>query len=177
MLLERQSDELDIRLKDNFFEKNIYDNILKNIVTYNFSSNASYPRGEKNTNHIWFSVPCEENINDYIVKRIKDLFNLEVEIYISFYTLLTKMDKIRPHHDKSEHSNYQSIIYLKGDSSIHSGTGYYIKEDKNFVLNTHIGFNPNRIVFWNSGAWHSPLTFTEEFKPRYSIITQYKTIE
>jgi len=74
-----------------------------------------------------------------------------------------------------EKTSHQVIIYIKGNTDLHKGTGFYIKSGDGLELNTHVGFVENRAVFWDSKAYHSPLNFTAEDKSkRFSIIAQYK---
>ena len=98
-----------------------------------------------------------------------------LSINLNQFSLVSKSEKVEVHIDASKITNFQTILYIDGNENVHSGTGFYVKKDKdNFELNTHIGFRPNRIVSWASNVYHAPLSFTDSFKPRTSLLTQYK---
>jgi hypothetical protein len=166
---ERKSSIFEISIKDNFFKKNLFKKILSNLNNLNWSGNLNILNSKK---HPWFASPLKDpKIEKYIIKEIKKLFNKEIiSFYLINYTLVTKVQNALPHHDLQKNVNYQLLIYLKGDPLIHNGTGFYIKKENNFILNTHIGFNENRAIFFKAGLTHSPLTWAENSSKRFSII-------
>ena len=64
-------------------------------------------------------------------------------------------------------SKYNCIVYLKGESLTHNGTGFYTKGD----LNTYVGFVENRALFFNGrDVYHTDLQALGPSSPRYSLI-------
>ena len=50
---------------------------------------------------------------------------------------------------------------------LNSGTGFYEKQNDEYVLNRHIGFKENRAIIFDSKIFHASLQFNEGCKPRY----------
>ena len=59
---------------------------------------------------------------------------------------------------------------MHGPESINNGTGFY----KDNELNIHVGFKPNRAIFFSSDVWHTPLQWTGNGSFRYSICNFFK---
>mgnify|MGYP003123481629 FL=1 len=167
-----------IHIKDNFLNQEDFDKIkvyAKNIFWR--PSNLVYDL--KNPHHVWFTENCSEDISNLLSKEVSKFFKVEIlKVVTCQYSLVAKSKKTEVHHDGGGEHNFQTIIYIDGDENVHCGTGFYTKkEDNSFSLNTHVGFTPNRIVSWSSGSYHAPLSFTDDFKSRISIIAQYKIKE
>jgi len=159
-----------ITIKDNFFNENILKKLQDKLPTLNYSSQYN---AIKNINHIWFSCPAEENIKDIIKNKCEKIWNKKFKIRFCSYTMLATVEPV-VHCDLSEECDHQIIIYIKGNTNLHKGTGFYLNNE----LNTHIGFNENRAVFWHSNTMHSPLNWAADDKSkRYSIICQMKEIK
>ena len=173
-ILSEDPTEFDIRIKDNFFSKEDFNHIKNVAKNINFDSlNINYS-GKKN--HVFFTTNAPKEICDIVYKRVSDFFKIKIlKLTLCQYSLVAKSDKVQVHRDLSDATNFQTIIYIEGDENIHSGTGFYIEKEKNkYELNTHIGFKPNRIVSWASNVYHAPLSFTDSYKKRISLIAQYK---
>lgn len=171
---EEDSTEFDIRIKDNFFSKEDFNHIKNFAKNINFSGLNAVYAGKKN--HVWFTTDAPKEICDIVCKRVSDFFKIKIlKLTLCQYSLVAKSDKTEVHKDYNDHCNFQTIIYIDGNEDIHCGTGFYTKigEDE-YRLNSHIGFKPNRIVSWGSDVYHAPLSFTDSYKKRISLITQYK---
>jgi hypothetical protein len=177
-MLNEDTSEFDIRIKDNFFSKEDFDYIKNFAKSTSFSAlNIGYGN---QVNHVWHTADVSKKINDIIFKRVSDFFKVKIlNINLSQLSLVSKSDKVEVHNDKSDMTNFQTILYIDGNESIHCGTGFYTYggEGNKYILNTHIGFKPNRIVSWNADVYHAPLSFTDSYKKRISLITQYKIEE
>ena len=167
--------EFDIRIKDNFLNEEDFNEIKSYIKNIHWQP-AALSYSPDNPTHVWFTDNAPKEITKLIEKEVSKFFNVKIlNTNLNQFSLVSKSKKVEAHIDISEITNFQTILYIDGDDSVHSGTGFYIKKDENnFELNTHIGFRPNRIVSWASNVWHAPLSFTETFKPRVSLLTQYK---
>jgi len=159
-----------ITVKDNFLEKEKLLELQKNLPLLNYSSKHNVI---KNINHIWFSTPANKEITNIIKNKCEKLLNKKFKINFCSYTLLSTVEPL-PHCDLSDETDYQVIVYIKGDVDLHKGTGFYV----NGELNTHIGFNENRAVIWHSNSWHTPMNWAADNKSkRYSVICQLKELK
>lgn len=166
--------EFDIRIKDNFFSKKDFNYIKNFSKKINFGALDIAYTG--NNNHVFFTKNAPQEICDIVFKKVSDFFKIKIlNISLCQYSLVAKSSKVEVHNDLSENTNFQTILYIDGNEDIHCGTGFYTTKDKNtFTLNSHIGFKPNRIVSWGANVYHAPLSFTDSYKKRISLITQYK---
>ncbi len=173
-MLDEDATEFDIRIKDNFFSEKDF-NLIKN-VSKKINFGAVNIRYTNQNNHVFFTTGAPQEICDIVYKIVSNFFKIKIlDMRLCQYSLVAKSSKIEVHNDKSEHTNFQTILYIDGDEDIHCGTGFYIEKGKDsFELNSHIGFRPNRIVSWSSNVYHAPLSFTDSYKKRISLITQYK---
>jgi len=169
--------EFDIRVKDNFLKEEDYNKIKSYVKTILWQPMALYYDTE-NPTHVWFTDNAPKEFTELMKKEVSKFFNVEIlSISLNQFSLVTKSKKPEVHIDASKITNFQTILYIDGDENVHSGTGFYVKKgDDTFELNTHIGFRPNRIVSWTSNVYHAPLSFTDTFKKRTSLLTQYKIV-
>ena len=159
-----------IIIKDNFFNENILKRLQNTLPTLSYS--AQYNAIE-NLNHIWFSCPADEDITDITKDKCEKICNKKFKIRFCSYTMLATVEPI-VHRDLGKETDHQIIIYIKGNTDLHKGTRFYLNNE----LNTHIGFNENRAVFWHSNTMHSPLNWAaDDQSKRYSIICQMKEIK
>jgi|TARA_R110000803_G_scaffold81139_1_gene147066 hypothetical protein len=168
----------DIRIKDNFLNKKIFDNIHSKINYYPYSATENKQDGKNNgTSHIWYAYRTDIEIKNYITNKCEEALNRKLKCTLCSYTMLqTSVSLV---HKDYPLCDYQAIIYIKGNQNIHKGTGFYIlnKDTNKFDLNTHIGFYENRAVIWESKTWHSPMNWLAEDKSkRFSIICQFKKL-
>ena len=156
-------------VKDNFFNKDIYEKILINLSTLNFvSRNVSLRENQMNeyeSNKVYFNVKL--NLTHFAVQEVSKLlsdygFNLKKREHS--YFLSGKHKEAFPHQDEGV---LNCIVYLKGKELLNSGTGFYDRQKDNLVLNRHIGFKENRAIMFDPKIFHSSLQFNEGAGTRY----------
>ena len=160
----------DIIIKDNFLDKELFKKIHNQISTFTYlaEDNMIY-----NVNHIWFSCPADEEIQEIIKNKCEEIWNKKFKINFCSYTMLATVEPV-VHSDLNKNCDHQIIVYIKGNTNLHKGTGFYMNDE----LNTHVGFNENRAVMWHSNTSHSPLNWASDDKSkRFSIICQLKEIK
>ena len=161
-----------IYIQDNFFEDNFLKKIQKEIVSMQFSSryNDIATNDKKNLNisqRTYHQVDLSQDslVVSEVKHKIKQHFNVGgIQEMLSYYFLSFPNTNPIPHNDKSV---YNCLIYLLGDTLINNGTGFYEKNQNEYILHTHIGFKQNRAIFFSSSIWHSPLQFAGNSTPRY----------
>jgi|TARA_R100000084_G_C4553522_1_gene101188 hypothetical protein len=159
----------DIIIKDNFFEIEKLTRLQKILPHLNYSANYN---SIQNYGHLWFSAPADEEIQEYLKKRCEKILNKKFNVKFCTYTMLATVEPLA-HCDLDEGCDYQIIVYLKGNTKLNKGTGFYLNGD----LNTHVGFNENRAIIWHANTWHTPLNWASDDKSkRFSIIMQMKEI-
>jgi hypothetical protein len=165
------SNSFDIVIKDNFLKENDFKKINNNISNLSFTPN-NYLGEESSDNLAWFSSKTPIEFLEIIKNEVFNQFNKKIKNFIlANYTLLSN-PKPLVHKDDGNNVNWQLLLYIKGDSSITNGTGFYVKKNnETFELNTHIGFKENRAIFFKAGNWHSPLQWSGEYSKRYSFIS------
>lgn len=168
-----KENEFNITIKDNFLDQKDFE-IIKHIAqNINFYSNDIEYNNKKG--HVFFTNDAQKKVIDILCKNVSKFFKIKIlNVNLCQYSLVAKSNKVEVHNDASNNTNFQTILYIDGDEDVHCGTGFYIKTKKNYILNTHIGFKTNRIVSWNADVFHAPLSFTDNYKKRISLITQYK---
>ena len=157
-----------IIIKDNFFKKKIYDEILLDISRLKFQNRSTMVKQESVNIYqkIYFSVPL--NNNHFAVQETKKIIeknlNAKISLWESNYFLSTKHTTPTPHFDISD---INCLIYLKGNELLNSGTGFYKKDKDEFVANLHAGFKENRAIIFDSKIYHCSLQFNEDTASRY----------
>tara|TARA_R110000824_G_C14871148_1_gene642305 strand:+ start:86 stop:598 length:513 start_codon:yes stop_codon:yes gene_type:complete len=161
-----------INIRDNFFDKNTFTELYDKIPYLQYQPDQNMIDGIP---HIWFSATVDPQLAVSIKERCEKTFNKKLTLRFCSYTMLATVEPAVHRDYDEEKTSHQVIIYIKGNTDLHKGTGFYIKSGDGLELNTHVGFVENRAVFWDSKAYHSPLNFTAEDKTkRFSIIAQYK---
>ena len=170
----------DINIKDHFIEQELYESIYNKISFQMYSENFHYkfenePDGVQ---HLFYGAEVEKDVSDYIRKKCEKLYRIKLKENYCAYTMVARTTPM-VHCDKADNCTHQVIIYIRGDESLHRGTGFYLTDaNDNFELNTHIGFRQNRAIFWESSVYHSPLIWSDNNKSkRFSFIAQYKEIK
>ena len=174
--------EFNLHIIDNFLPNDVYTKILNSITDIAWdplNHVYDYKKTEKlEPKHVWFSQGID--MGGFFAKEIKNCINKSGSFTIKNFSLLsftmaTKVDPF-PHRDGPVKGKYnrQMVLYIDGANDINKGTGFYVKNDNRYDLNTHIGFRKNRAVLFNAGMWHSPLLFaSQDSAPRISIIAQF----
>ena len=165
-------------VKDNFFFFFIYNEILKDISKLKFNNRTTLI-DKKNSylnnvyQKIYFSVNLD--VSHFAVKDVcKKLseYRLNLSPVEHAYFLSTKHKDATPHADWKVDVN--CLIYLKGEMTLNSGTGFYDIKNNNYELNRHVGFKENRAIIFDSKIFHASLQFNEGAKPRYVMTNFFK---
>jgi hypothetical protein len=170
-------DSFNIHIKDNFFNEDNFKKLKNKLPTLKYAGLGLSLTIAPNK-HVWFSHPADPKIIFLIKNKIEKILNKKFTVVLSSYTMVA--NSVALVHSDENSCDYQAIIYIKGNNNLHKGTGFYIfnEENKNFELNTHIGFKENRVVIWKSNVCHSPMNWASEDKSkRFSIIIQLKHYE
>ena len=164
-----------IIIKDNFLEEELFQKLHSkiNYLPYQATYDLLYdPSNLSKPKHPWFSHPVEEYIKEIIKNKCEEMWGKKFKAGLCSYTMLASVEPL-PHCDLTEKTDHQIIIYIKGNINLNKGTGFYL----NNTLNTHVGFNENRAISWESNAIHTPLNWASDDKSkRFSIICQLKEI-
>ena len=157
-----------IYVQDSFFKPEIFEKVQKEVVStelsarYKDHSNNIYQR-----NYHYVELDSNVLLCKIIKKNIKKYFGFnDIKNMVTNYFLSFPNTPAIPHKDDCE---YNCMIYVVGETIMNNGTGFYELENDNAVLHTHIGFKPNRAVFFDSRIIHSPLQFAGNSTPRYLI--------
>ena len=167
----------DIIIKDNFIEKNLFEELKNKIPYLKYNGLGNYLKNEKGS-HVWFSAPVENKIENIIKEKCEKTLNKKFKVPLCCYTMLGSHEPLV--HSDNSRADYQAIIYIKGDTNLNKGTGFYVfnKETNSHELNTHVGFYENRAIIWDSNIFHSPMNWSSDNKSfRFSIIIQLKNYE
>ena len=162
MTLNWKNDQ--ILIKDNFFSEDILSKVHLELPNLNFTNRHADFKDRSIYNKIYFNCPLSSD--HYLVEELKNIllkdYNIIYKKMESAYFLSTKNNLPTPHTDSCE---LNVLIYLKGNSLMHNGTGIY--EQNN--LNTHIGFKENRAILFNGAKYiHASLqSYEQEASPRY----------
>jgi len=159
-----------IIVQDNFFKRNTLKKIHSEISTLRFSNRFI---GDPNKNvyqRIYFNFPLNEEHFSFpeILNNLKKNIKEDLVLKENAYFLSTHHKGSTAHNDSCFDVN--CLIYLKGDHLINSGTGFYDKFDKNYVLNSHIGFKENRAIIFDSKIYHGSLQFALNSSKRYVMV-------
>ena len=162
-------ESFNIIIKDDFLNQNLYKKIYKEIETYTYLPKHHVSSAR---NHFWYACKVQDNLKKIIKNKCEKIFNKKFKTMLCDYTMVASVEPFA--HCDIATSDYQIIVYIKGNTDLHKGTGFYLNNE----LNTHVGFNENRAILWKSNAVHSPLNWASDDKSkRFSIISQLKEIK
>ena len=154
----------------NFFDEEVVTKLQNQLPYINYAARLNII---ENINHIWFSANGEEWVSKIMKDKCEKLLNKKFKVNLCSYTMLATVAPV-VHCDHNKNCDYQIIVYVKGNTNLHKGTGFYLNNE----LNTHIGFAENRAVIWHANTYHSPLNWASDDKSkRYSVICQLKEID
>ena len=165
-------------VKDNFFNEDVYNEILKDISRLKFNNRSSIiDKKDVNADNVYQKIYFNVSLNfsHFAVKDVcKKLseYKLNLSSVEHAYFLSTKHKDATPHADWAVDVN--CLIYLKGEMTLNSGTGFYDIKDNNYELNRHVGFKENRAIIFDSKIFHASLQFNEGSKPRYVMANFFK---
>ena len=161
---------------ENYFPKDIHKLICENALQINFVPPPPQHRAgvEKSSGTdggaYWFyeNIPSDSDVAKECFKQIKSKFLHDPKsMEAAFYTIVSPQKQFAPHVDKQ--GKYQVLIYLMGDDTVNNGTGFYKQNGNDFILDTHIGFRPNRAILFTKDNYHAPLLWAGNSSMRYSI--------
>jgi|TARA_R100000664_G_C2742461_1_gene130696 hypothetical protein len=156
-----------IHIQDNFFDSKFIQTLQKELITLEFKHRFSSFKHINNYDHNYHHVELTEDapVVQEVTKQLKTHFNFSSIKYMqSSYLLSFPNTPAVPHQDESD---FNCLIYLLGNPLINNGTGFYIEQEGNQVLNSHVGFKENRAIFFDAKIYHSPLQFAGNSTPRY----------
>tara|TARA_Y100000593_G_scaffold91816_1_gene181649 strand:- start:809 stop:1315 length:507 start_codon:yes stop_codon:yes gene_type:complete len=156
-----------IYIQDNFFDSKFIQTLQKELITLEFKHRFSSFKHINNYDHNYHHVELTEDapVVQEVTKQLKTHFNFSSIKYMqSSYLLSFPNTPAVPHQDESD---FNCLIYLLGNPLINNGTGFYIEQEGNQVLNSHVGFKENRAIFFDAKIYHSPLQFAGNSTPRY----------
>jgi|TARA_R100001126_G_scaffold17201_1_gene8003 hypothetical protein len=152
---------------EDFFPNNLHDEIVQKMLTCSYGPPAKDQREHYDGAYWHFhklSKGCAVQIK--IKEFIKKHFLYDVKTFTTTdYTMVGATDKPRPHVDLELGCTHQCLIYMHGPESVNNGTGFY----KDGQLNIHVGFKPNRAIFFSSDVFHTSLQWSGNGSFRYSI--------
>tara|TARA_R110002020_G_scaffold331576_1_gene547063 strand:+ start:1626 stop:2135 length:510 start_codon:yes stop_codon:yes gene_type:complete len=160
-----------IIVKDNFFKKTLFKKIYADLDKVKFVNRFTHATEKGDQQKIYFDVHLGPTHPGCIALKsfFKEELGVNVKALLSYYFLSTKHEKPTIHTDLHK---INCIIYLKGQSQINNGTGFYEKKKGTYVLNSHIGFKENRAVFFRGDRKHASLQFAQGATGRY-IMTNF----
>tara|TARA_R100000664_G_C2667390_1_gene80918 strand:- start:49 stop:603 length:555 start_codon:yes stop_codon:yes gene_type:complete len=161
-----------IRVEDNFFENNKFEEIKEYVDTLNYNPPQTSSI-EDNKGCYWFEKQLERghDLQNLIINILKDRVNLNIDKdykskdpdtleCVTKFIMSNAQDGARPHTDNCQ---IQCLIFLKGEEILNNGTMFVDKNTKSkevsFDIHTHIGFKENRAIVFSSDNWHTPAQF------------------
>ena len=161
----------DYAVKNNFFDENDHLKLKQQLLNIEYDPPNSYKR-EVYKGSYWHQrdVQTDSEIGNLIKDKINQHFNFKINRFDAIhFTMVGAKDALRPHTDLTENVTHQCLIYIAGDNSIYSGTGFFVEKE---LLDAAIGFRENKAIFFNSRTKHSPLhALQQSGEWRYSIAT------
>jgi len=159
-------------IEENFFPPEIFNEITSQMLKLEYFPPPKESR-EAHEGSYWHTHPLPRgcDVDKEISKLVKTKFNFNInKIIDSAYTMVGAIDKPRPHTDESNGATHQCLIYMHGEISNNNGTGFYHQVNPKFLdLSIHVGFKPNRAVFFSSDVAHAPLQWAGKGAFRYSL--------
>ena len=172
--MEEPQNSFEISIKDDFFDTGRFTQLHNEIPYKKYTPNTNHT---SQYSHILFSVDVETPITQYIQAKCEKMLNKKFDLNFCMYTMVATVEP-SVHWDYNKDCSHQVLIYIRGNQDLHKGTGFYVKNGKDYQLNTHIGFRQNRAIFWDARTYHSPLNFAaEDQSKRFSIVAQYKEVK
>ncbi len=161
---------------DNFLDKDSLESLQKQML------NLSYKPAINKEAHYGYEhhFSLDHFKDDPLLKKIKDTFFQHDDLIPNEIRAHLRHNKAKPlpHLDNAKckcsccNDCFAFLIYVKGDSLLYNGTGFYGQDKK---LCAYIGFEENRALFFNAGRmWHTDLQALGESTPRYSLNIFFK---
>jgi hypothetical protein len=154
-----------IYVQDNFFDSKFIQTLQKELLTLDFQYRFSTSESVYNRNYHHVELTEDALAVQEVTRQLKKHFNFSsIKHMESFYFLSFPNTPAIPHQD---HADFNCLIYLLGNPLINNGTGFYIDQGGEQILNSHVGFKENRVIFFDAKIYHSPLQFAGNSTPRY----------
>jgi len=154
-----------IYVQDNFFDSKFIQTLQKELLTLDFQYRFSTSESVYNRNYHHVELTEDAPAVQEVTRQLKKHFNFSsIKHMESFYFLSFPNTPAIPHQD---HADFNCLIYLLGNPLINNGTGFYIDQGEEQILNSHVGFKENRALFFDAKIYHSPLQFAGNSTPRY----------
>jgi hypothetical protein len=160
-------------IKENFFPVDVYNQITQEMFSVEYIAPPEDLR-EALEGSYWHEHKLLEQSDVGVVtkKLIKDNFKFNIKQLNLKYTMVGASDIPRPHVDSSTGATHQCLIHMYGEEAVNNGTGFYHKkENDELELSIHVGFKPNRAIFFSSDVYHAPLQWAGNGSWRYSLAT------
>jgi hypothetical protein len=155
-----------IQIKDNFLTEKEFNIICSNLTKIPFQVSTN------EEGNFGFRYDFEHNTeNDWLFKKIKREFfpNIKLKKSQPCYHWRHNTHRVFSHVDKR--TDYNFMLYLKGEELVYNGTGFYHQNN----LNTYIGFVKNRALFFDGhNNVHTDLQALGKSSPRYTLNIFYK---
>lgn len=159
-------------IEENFFPTEIYNEIVQQMIQVEYVP-PTKERIEALEGSYWHThdLPHGCDVEKEVSKLVKEKFNFNInKILNSTYTMVGASDKPRPHTDEAIGATHQCLIYMHGEVANNNGTGFYHQVEPGiYDLSIHVGFKPNRAVFFSSDVVHAPLQWAGNGVFRYSF--------
>lgn len=141
-----------------YIEDNLFDDIeeffsvLGNFNLIEKTSEVNWQGSRSEPILLWnkkaYDLVLNKMIEKFDVLKNKNFEKVDMGIH------LRADDYINPHIDDSD---YNCLVYLKGEMSQFNGTGFYTKQDGVDILNATVGFQPNRAILFKGNKLHACL--------------------
>ena len=159
-----------IYVEDNLFEDiNVFFDLLGNVDLKSKKPDENW-QGYRSQN---LNLVNEKAFNfalHTMIEKFPPLQNVNFSADMAVH--LRADDFINPHTDPSD---YNCLVYLKGDVSQFNGTGFYTEVGDQHVLNATVGFQPNRAILFKGSHRHACLNGLQANAPidtnRYTLNT------
>jgi hypothetical protein len=160
--------KIDIAVVDDFFNEKELNILVSNLNRIQLK----HGKNDSGTALGFFSHnfnPDKEN--KWLFDKIKKTFfkDIELKAVECSFRLRHSFTKVLPHIDSE--TEYNFLCYLKGKSLLHNGTGFYNNEGD---IDRYVGFEKNRVLFFDSNIRHTNLQALGESSPRYTLNIFYR---
>lgn len=142
-----------IQIEDNFFDDiEEFFSILGNFDLREKAPEHNWQGARSSWLHTWneeaYNLALDTMLKKFNVLRDCKFRKVDMSVHL-------RADKyINPHCDESD---YNCLVYLKGQISQFNGTGFYTEVGNECVLNATVGFQPNRAIVFKGNNLHACL--------------------
>ena len=133
-MLDEDTTEFDIRIKDNFFSKEDF-NYIKDVSKKISFDSLQLQYSKKKNHHVFFTTNASKEICDIVYKRVSNFFKIKIlDMRLCQYSLVNISNSINsgelipmlyPYCTVCRNRGYL-VIYIGEHAFIHCGTRVYI---------------------------------------------------